>query len=80
MLARYDQLGLIERLRERVGRRTASGAPEIHGLWILVPTPDHTAMPVLDNRAIPVVTPGQWARISRAWLANLHRSAPAATP
>ena len=30
--------------------------------------------PVLDGQAIPVIGPSQWARLTSAWLANVHRA------
>ena len=77
MLARYGKLDLISQLRERVGQRTGSDAPDLHGLWVLVPTPDYQSMPTVDGQAIPVITPGEWARIPRDWLENHHRAAAA---
>jgi hypothetical protein len=66
MLARYDQMTLLERLREKVGRR--DGIP---GFWMLLPS-DQQAM--LDGKAIPLISPGQRTRIPLSWLQNLHRS------
>jgi serine/threonine protein kinase len=68
-LARYDQLDLIERLRDRVGK---PGAPR--GAWLLVPADDAQALPVLDGRPIPVITNAEWASIPEPWLQNVHRS------
>jgi hypothetical protein len=31
-------------------------------------------MPVVDGKPVPVVTPGEWARIPDPWLRNIHRS------
>jgi len=30
-------------------------------------------LPVLDNAEIPLITQGQRARVSEAWLENMHR-------
>lgn len=65
LLARYDQMPLLERLREKVGRR--DGIP---GVWMLIPG-DHQAM--LDGKAIPIISPGQRTRIPDGWLRNAHR-------
>jgi hypothetical protein len=75
LLARYDQVDFLERLRDRVGRRPEPGTPVLHGLWVLIPADDVGALPVLDGKAIPVIGPSQWARIPPAWLANAHRAA-----
>jgi serine/threonine protein kinase len=70
LLARYDAVDFLERLRARVDQR--NGLP---GVWLLIPSDDQQAMPVIDGKAVPVITPGQWARIPDAWLQNLHRRA-----
>jgi serine/threonine protein kinase len=74
LLARYGQMDALERLRDRVGRRPGPGAPMLHGLWVLIPASDVSALPVLDDQAIPVIGPSQWARLTSAWLANAHRA------
>lgn len=66
LLARYDQMPLLERLREKVGRR--DGIP---GVWMLIPG-DNQAM--LDGKAIPIISPGQRARIPEKWIRNEHRA------
>ena len=66
LLARYDQMPLLERLREKVGRR--DGIP---GVWLLIPG-DHQAM--LDGKAIPILSPGQRTRIPETWICNEHRA------
>jgi serine/threonine protein kinase len=66
LLARYDQMDLLERLRERVGRSDG-----IHGVWLLIAN-DSQAM--MDGRAVPIISPGQRARIPEAWLENRHRA------
>ena len=65
LLARYDQMALLERLRDKVGR--SGGIP---GLWLLVPG-DQQAL--LDGKAVPIISPGQRARIPESWLKNVHR-------
>ena len=65
LLARYEQMDLIERLRDKIGRRDG-----ILGLWLLVPG-DHHAL--LDGKAVPVLSPGQRVRIPESWLENKHR-------
>jgi hypothetical protein len=68
LLARYDRLDLLEHLRDVVGQR--DGLP---GVWVLIPSDDQQAMPVIDGKPVPVITPGQWARIPDPWLRNVHR-------
>ena len=66
LLARYDRMDLLERLRDKVGRR--DGIP---GLWLLVPG-DH--QPLLDGIPIPLISPGQRARVPESWIENRHRA------
>lgn len=75
LLARYGLMDLVETLRDRVGARPTDGAVPLHGLWLLVPCDDQSDGPVVDGVAVPVITPGQWARIPEPWLENRHRSA-----
>ena len=65
LLARYDQMDLLTRLSQKVGRR--DGIP---GLWLLLPG-DQQAL--IDGKAVPLRGPGQKARIPESWLSNLHR-------
>ena len=53
LLARYDQMDLLSRLSQKVGRR--DGIP---GLWLLLPG-DHQAL--IDGKAVPLLGPGQRA-------------------
>jgi hypothetical protein len=66
VLARYERLDLLERLRDKVGRR--DGIP---GLWLLVPG-EHQAM--MDGKAVPILSAGQRATIPDGWLQNVHRA------
>ena len=66
LLARYDQMGLLERLRDKIGR--SDGIPS---LWLLVPG-DH--QPLMDGKVVPVLSPGQRAQIPESWVENRHRS------
>ena len=61
LLVRYGQLGLLERLRDRAGRRDSG----LHGAWVLVPSGQ---MPAVAGQAIPVITPGQWAAVPDFWV------------
>ncbi len=67
LLARYQQMTLLERLRESIGR--PGGMP---GLWVLVPN-DQQAM--IEGQAVPLLSPGQRARIPEKWL-RLGREVP----
>ncbi|MCM1984645.1 BREX system serine/threonine kinase PglW [Lyngbya confervoides] len=66
LLARYDQITMLERLREKVGRD--DGIP---GLWLLLPNEQQAT---IDGQAVPLLSPGQRAKITEAWLANRHRA------
>lgn len=65
-LARYDQLGLIERLRDRIGLRDG-----LAGLWLLVP---HAEKFLLDGKAVPVLSASQQVKVPDAWIRNEHRA------
>ena len=66
LLARYDQMVMLERLRDQVGR--ADGIP---GLWLLIPGEQQA---VMDSKAVPILSPAQRSRIPESWLENRHRA------
>jgi len=66
LLARYEQLGLVERLRDAVTLR--AGQSPLRGLVVLAPSPGGTGRPTIDGHSIPVLTANQWARLGGAWL------------
>ena len=68
LIARYDLMSILEKLRDKVGH----DAP-CPGLWVLVATDGQNDMPVLDHAVIPLITPGQRARVSEGWIDNVHR-------
>lgn len=68
LLARYEQVDMLGRLRDALARPA-----NLHALWVLLPADGANELPVLDGHAIPVITPGQWARIPDSWLQNLHQ-------
>ena len=68
LIARYDQMTVLETLRDKVGHDVPCP-----GLWVLVATDGQHDLPMLDNAEIPLITPGQRARVSEAWLENMHR-------
>ncbi len=65
LLARYDRLHLLERLRDRVAR---GGPPK--GLWLLLPN----QQPEIDRKAVPLLSPSQRVHVPESWLANEHRA------
>ena len=70
LLARYDQIDLLARLRDRVGRPGVCP-----GLWVLVASDEQSELPLIDGREIPLIGSGQRARVPLAWIENLHRTA-----
>ncbi len=68
LLARYEQMDMLQRLRDKVGR--PDGIP---GLWMLIAADESTELPVLDGHAVPVIGRAEWARIPDSWLRNEHR-------
>jgi serine/threonine protein kinase len=64
LLARYDKLDLLERLRDRVGR---PGGPP--GLWLLLPS----QQPLIDGKAVPLLSPAQRVHVPESWVRNAHR-------
>jgi hypothetical protein len=65
LLARYDRLDLLERLRDRIGR---PGGPR--GLWLLLPN----IQPRIDGKAVPLLSPAQRVLIPLSWVGNEHRA------
>lgn len=63
LLARYNQLSFIDRLREDPGP----------GVWLLVAGQD-THKPMIDSEPVPLTSPNHWARVTLYWIQNLHRA------
>ena len=74
LLARYEAMALLERLRDKIGRPGQCPA-----LWLLVAADEQSELPVLDGHEIPLLTPGQRAVVPRGWVLNVHRGAAAAS-
>lgn len=68
LIARYDLMSLLETLRDRTGHD--GPCP---GVWVLVAADEQHEMPFLDHAEIPLISPGQRAKVSEAWIDNLHR-------
>ena len=66
LIARYDQMSLLETLRDQVGHDVPCP-----GTWVLVATDGQNDMPMLDDAEIPLITPGQRAKVSEAWIDNV---------
>ncbi len=69
LLARYDQLGLLERLRDNAGRPDA-----IPLFWLLIPSDRQSRLPMIDRKPLPILASAQWARIPPSWIRNQHRA------
>ena len=61
-------MSILETLRDKVGHDVACP-----GLWVLVATDGQNEMPILDHAEIPLITPGQRAKVSESWIDNMHR-------
>ena len=61
-------MSILETLRDKVGHDVPCP-----GLWVLVATDGQNDMPMLDHAEIPLITPGQRAKVSEAWIDNVHR-------
>jgi len=59
LLARYDRLDLLERLRDRVGR---GGGPK--GLWLLLPN----QQPLIGGKAVPLLSLAQRVFVPESWI------------
>lgn len=68
LIARYDMMSLLETLRDRSGHDVSCP-----GVWVLVATDEQSDMPFLDDAEIPLISPGQRAKVSEPWIDNLHR-------
>ena len=60
---RSIERGVRQSLADKISDNTA-------GLWLLIPG-DREAL--MDGKAIPILSPGQRARIPDGWLQNVHR-------
>jgi hypothetical protein len=69
LLARYDQVGWLNRLATWAGK---VGDPP--ALWVLVAGDGMSARPVLDGKAIPVLDSSQYAHVPESWIRNEHRA------
>lgn len=68
LLARYGQMRALERLRDESGRPGKCPC-----VWVLVPQDAQADLPTLDGKEIPLLSPGQRARVPESWLENIHR-------
>ncbi|MGC5397539.1 BREX system serine/threonine kinase PglW [Streptomyces sp. DT20] len=68
VLARYDAMGILERLAERA----RNGG---RGLWLMCPQSDPARPPRLGTTTVPYQAGlGEWVVLPDAWVSNLHRT------
>ena len=70
VLARYDQMGVVDRLRDRAGRADAA----LQTLWLVVYGSTAEAKPAIDGQPVPVLGPSEWVDIEGPWLGFRHRA------
>jgi hypothetical protein len=63
LLARYGQLGVLERLQQAAGR--PNGPPAV---LVLLAADDQHQFPMIDGQALPVTTSNQWLRVPDGWV------------
>jgi serine/threonine protein kinase len=64
LLARYDRMDLIEKLRDEAGTRSSP----VHVAWLLVAADGQAGRPVVDGMPVPILSASQWAPIPDAWV------------
>lgn len=74
LLARFNQITILEQLRESI----CLDGHNPRSLWVLLPSDNQRGLPTLHGRPVPVATRGQWEKIPEAWL-NLSATLQAAT-
>lgn len=66
LLARYDRLDLLERLRDRLATPAASNTG-LKGLWVLYASDAQSTAPRIDGKAVPVLTTNEYATLPSGW-------------
>ena len=64
LLARYDRMDVIEKLRDDAGTRNSP----VHGAWLLVASDGQNTRPIIDGIPVPIISASQWAPIPDAWI------------
>jgi hypothetical protein len=67
-LARYQLMDMLSAFAQASGTR--DGPPS---LWVLLSQSD-PGMPRVDGAVLPVISSGNWARLTEAWITNVHRA------
>ena len=68
LIVRYEQIGLLNEVRDHCERGRHPGA------LLLIPGSTTTTMPVIDNQALPIVHASEWLHADHHWL-NAAQSA-----
>lgn len=69
VLARYDQMEVVDRLRDTAGRADSA----LQTLWLVVFGSTAEAKPAIDGRPVPVLGASEWLDVPTAWLGFPHR-------
>lgn len=77
LLGRYDLLGMIDLMRDRI--RQPEPEQTLRTLWLLVAADDPDAPPTIGGRAVPITTSAEHLILPLPWLENLHKTAPGMT-
>jgi serine/threonine protein kinase len=72
-LARYGQLGLLDRETDHTTVRPAA-------LWVLLPAGELTEVPMVDDQPLTILSPAQWLKIPNDWLQQRSSPAPGGPP
>jgi hypothetical protein len=63
LLARYGQLGVLQRLQQSAGR---SGGPP--AVFVLLAADGQHQLPMIDGQVLPVISSNQWLPVPEAWV------------
>jgi serine/threonine protein kinase len=63
LLARYNQLGVLQRLQQSAGR--PGGPPAV---LVLIAADGQHQLPIIDGQALPVISGSQWLPVPGAWV------------
>lgn len=69
-----DATAPLDRLRDAVG----TGGSSLRTLWLVVLGGTASALPMVDDTPVPVLSSSQWLDLPPAWLRNTHRAGGAA--
>ncbi|WP_162142126.1 BREX system serine/threonine kinase PglW [Ilumatobacter coccineus] len=70
LLARYERLNVVAEWRDLLHSKSTS----LSAVWLLMPSASATEVPLLDGRAVPVISRNEWSQIPADWLRNAHRT------